>query len=164
MTNNLNQCLNEDSSLAAQIGNARKKLTDLQEQQAKVNARNLSVQEKLFHNRAVKAVLDQKLNGVHGVISQLGKVNKKYSCALENAAGSKTNFIVVDSDKVASDCIKYLKRNKLGSASFIPLNRIKYKEIHSDNKKLAKLPGAHGFALDLISFDSRYKKAFFRNF
>ena len=160
MTNNLNQCLNEDSSLAAQIGNARKKLTDLQEQQAKVNARNLSVQEKLFHNRAVKAVLDQKLNGVHGVISQLGKVNKKYSCALENAAGSKTNFIVVDSDKVASDCIKYLKRNKLGSASFIPLNRIKYKEIHSDNKKLAKLPGAHGFALDLISFDSRYKKAF----
>jgi len=162
MTSKLNQCLNEDSSLAAQIGNARKKSTELQEQQAKLNARNLSVQEKLFHNRAVKSVLDQKkkIKGIHGVISQLGKVNKKYSCALENAAGAKTNFIVVDDDRVAGECIKYLKRNKLGSASFIPLNRIRYREISGDSRKYAKLQGAHGFALDLISFDARYKKAF----
>ncbi len=162
ITDELNKSLDEDSSLASQLSNAKKKLSSIHEQHAKISAKSLSAQEKLMHNIGVKKILDQKgkMRGIHGTISQLGKVNKKYSFALETAAGAKTNFIVVEDDKVAADCIKYLKQNKFGSASFIPLNKINAGSISPENKKLANLPGASDFAINLIDFDARYKKAF----
>jgi chromosome segregation protein len=158
----LNQCLNQDSDFSSQLGNARKKFSQLQEQQAKLNAQNLSQKEKLSHGIAIKKVLEQKnkIKGIYGTVAQLGKVNKKYSLALETAAGSRTNFIVVKDDKTAADCIKYLRQNRFGSASFIPLNKIKYPEISPTQKKLTKLSGAHDFALDLIDFNKKYQKAF----
>jgi len=162
ITSKLNQCLDQDSSFASQIGSARKKLIPLQEKQAKLNARNLTAQEKLFHNLAVKKILEQKnkIRGIHGTVAQLGKVNKKYALSLETAAGSRTNYIIVENDKVAAQCIKYLKQNRFGTASFIPLNKIRYPDISPENKKLAKLSGVHDFALNLIKFDPRYQKAF----
>lgn len=160
ITKKLNQTLDHDGNFASQISNARKKLQILQEQHAKLNAQNLTHQEKLFHNIAVRKILDQKIKGVHGTISQLGKVNKKYSPALESAAGAKTNFIVVENDKVAAECIKYLKQNKFGSASFIPLNKIKAHEISPQDKKLTKTAGTHNFAINLIDFNPRFQKAF----
>ncbi|MFH1682430.1 MAG: chromosome segregation protein SMC [Candidatus Woesearchaeota archaeon] len=162
LTLRLNKCLDDDSGFSSQLANLRKKMTSLQEDQAKLNAKAISAQEKLSLNMAVKKILEQKdkIRGIHGTISQLGKVKRQYALALETAAGGRANYIVVENDQVAADCIKYLKQNKFGSASFIPLNKIKSHEISPEEKKLAKLKGAHDFAIDLIDFDARYKKAF----
>ncbi len=161
ITSKINQCINQDSDFASQIVNFRKKISSFQEQQAKLNARKLSQKERIFQNTAVKKILEQKsIKGVHGTIAQLGNVDRKYSSAMETAAGSKTNFIVVENDRVAAECIRFLKQNKLGKASFIPLNKIKYQTISPQQKKLAKLSGAHNFAIDLVDFDKKYQKAF----
>jgi chromosome segregation protein len=158
----LNACLDQDSSFASQLSNARKKLVDAQERGAKLNAKSLSMQAELQSNKALSSILDnkKKFKGVHGTISELGQVNKKYALALESAAGNRMQNIVVDDENVAADCIKFLKNNKLGSASFIPLNKIRSQEISVEDKKLAKLPGVQDFALNLISFKSQYQKAF----
>jgi len=158
----LNQCLDQDSGFASQLSNARKNLADLQDKRAKINAKAMSVQATLASNKAVQSIISNKnkFSGVHGTVSELGQVNRQYANALESAAGGRMQHIVVDNDKIASDCIKYLKSNKLGSASFIPLNKIRYQEITSDHKNLLKQNGVHDFALNLISYDSRYQRAF----
>ena len=158
----LNKCLESDSGFASQLGNARRKLQELQEKHAHLNAKTLSIQAGLASNKAVQAILDnrRKFDGVHGTIAELGQVNARFAPALEAAAGGKMHHVVVDSDKTAADCIKYLKNNKLGSASFIPLNKIKYGEISKEDEKLRKEAGVHDFALNLISFKPKYEKAF----
>lgn len=158
----LNQCLDKDSSFASQISNAKSKLLEIEEKQAKLQAKSISMQAHLASNQAVKSILDNKklFQGVHGTVAELGQVKKQYATALETAAGSKMQQIIVDDDKTAADCIKYLKSNKLGSVSFIPLNKIKSQEIISEHKPLLKQEGVHDFALNLVTFKPQYKEAF----
>jgi chromosome segregation protein len=158
----LNKLLEQDSSFAAQLANARRSLVELQEKQAKLNAKTLSIEAGLASNNALKAILDNRsrFKGVHGTIAELGQVKKDYALSLETAASNKMNHIVVDSDDTAAECIKYLKNNKLGTASFIPLNKIKSLPITADDKSLLKKKGAIDFAINLISYSSKYEKAF----
>lgn len=158
----LNQLLDQDSSFASQLGNARKKAAELQEKQVTLNAKTASFQAGLASNQAIKNILDnkKKFKGVHGMVAELGQVNKKYSLALETAAGQRMQHIVVDDDKTAAECIHFLKNNKLGTAAFIPLNKIRTQEITAEDERLQKIPGVQDFALNLISFKGQYKKAF----
>jgi len=161
-TSELSQLLNEDSSLAAQIGNARQKLASAQEELAKFNARNASIKESAGASIAVKSIMENKnkFGDVYGTVSDLGQVKSKYALALEVAAGSKLKSIVVDSDKTAAECIKYLKNKKLGRATFLPLNKIRAPNKGSNVDSLAKANGACGKAVDLVSFKSKFKNIF----
>ncbi len=158
----LNQLLDQDSSFASQLSNARKKLTELQEQYAKLNAKSMSIQAGVSANEAIRSILEnkKKFKGVYGTIAELGQVNKKYALALEVTAGNRMQNIVVEDDKTAAECIDYLKSNKLGTASFIPLNKIRTQEITKEDKILLKQPNVHDFALNLITFQPKYEKAF----
>ncbi len=158
----LNQCLDQDSSFASQLANARKKLVELQEKQAKLNGKTLTVQAGLANNKALQSILSnkKKFDGVYGTVAELGQATKKYAEALEAAAGGRMQHLIVDSDKTAAECINYLKTNKLGSASFIPLNKIRSIDINTEDKKLLSSKGVHDFALNLISFKSQFQKAF----
>tara|TARA_Y100000310_G_scaffold329780_1_gene400262 strand:+ start:6208 stop:9699 length:3492 start_codon:yes stop_codon:yes gene_type:complete len=157
----LNTCLEQDSSFAAQIGNARSSILSLQEKEVKLQAQTASAREGLSRSMAVNKVLDQKdIKGVYGTIAQLGTVKGNYNTPLEIAAGSRADNIVVANDKTAAQCISYLKKNKYGSASFIPINKIRSQSISVEDKKLLKHEGVHDFAVNLVQFDSQYKKAF----
>jgi len=158
----LNKCLEQDSSYASQLGNARRKLVEVQEKQAQLNAKTLSYQANLATDLAVRSILEnkKKFKGVHGTVVELGQVNKKYAQALEASAGGRMNHLVVEDDGTAAECIAYLKENKLGSASFIPLNKIRYNDIGAEDQKLLKKVGVHDFALNLVAFKPQYKKAF----
>src|SRR3989338_2037220 len=156
----LNQLLDQDSSFAAQIANARKKVQEFQEKQTTLEAKSASFRATLDSNQAVKFLLASKRSGVYGTVAELGQVKKKYALPLERAAGAKMQNLVVDTDKTAAECIKVLQKERLGSASFIPLNKIKYHDVTAEDKKLLKQEGAHDFAINLISFSPEYKKAF----
>ncbi len=158
----LNKRLNDDSSLSAQLGEARKKAMKAREDLARLEARNIGIQETLLGDIAVKKVLDQKnkIKGIYGTVSELGEVSSKYSLALEIAAGNKIKGIVVEDDKTASECIKFLKNNKYGIASFFPLNKIKPKQISANAESFKNSEGAHGLAIDLIKFDKKFNNVF----
>jgi len=156
----LNKTLNEDSSLAVQTSNLRGKLSIAREELAKLQARHTSIKETTASNIAIKKVLENKGKGIYGTISELGQVNSKYSLALEIAAGHRLKSIVVDDEKIAAEQIKYLKKNKLGTATFIPLNKIKPKPTSEETQKLKKAKGCYGLAIDLINFDDKFKKVF----
>ncbi len=158
----LNKLLNEDSSLAAQLAKSKDNLLSAKGELEKLKVKNIGITEKASANIAVKSILDQKQNikGIHGTVAGLGHVSAKYSLALEVAAGSRIQSIIVEDDKVAETCIKYLKDNRLGVANFLPLNKIKGATPDNEVKKALSSNGVHNLAIDLVSFDSKFKNAF----
>jgi len=161
-TLDLNIRLNEDSSFAAQLANANAKLQKANEDLAKLKARNVSIREKIAGGLAVEKILEQKnkIKGIYGTVSELGKVNSEYSLALEVAAGPKLKSVVVENDKVAADCITYLKENRLGIATFLPLNKLRHIPKNAEIQRLAKTNGVRGFGIDLIGYESKFTKVF----
>ncbi|MFW6283191.1 MAG: AAA family ATPase [Minisyncoccales bacterium] len=158
----LNTLLNEDSALLAQLSKSRSKLTTVNEELSKLNAKNMTLQEAMGANNAVKYILDQKnkMQGIYGLVSEIGEVSGKYSLALEIAAGAKIKSIVVQDDQTASRCIKFLKEKRLGTATFLPLNKIKSVKPKPELDKILKSRGVHGYAVDLVSYDPKFKKVF----
>jgi len=162
ITIELNKRLNEDSSLAAQMGSSKDKIASLQGKLAELRAREISIKEVSLGDVAVKEIIKQKnkMRGVYGTVAELGNVDNKYAMALEVAAGPRLKSIVVEDDKVAADCIKYLKEHKLGIATFLPLSKIKAKPIDENINELAKSRGSYGLAIDLVEFEPKFKKVF----
>jgi len=158
----LNKLLSEDVSLASQLVNARKGLMDYQEQLGKLRAKNATISERIAGSEAIKNIMENrgKFGEVYGTVAELGNVQSKYATALEIAAGPHLKSIVVEDDITAAKCIKHLKTNRLGTATFLPLNKIKDKPVTKEQDKLKEANGAHGFAIDLISYDNRFKKIF----
>ncbi len=158
----LQELLNENSSLSAQMGDAKIKSARAEEELARLNAKTMTMQETLSADVATKKILGQKgkIKGIFGMVSELGEVSSKYSLALEVAAGNKIKGIVVENDKVAADCIQYLKDNKYGIATFYPLNRVKGRESSKELASLKSANGAYGDAIDLITFDKKFRPVF----
>lgn len=155
----LSQALSEDSSLAAQFSTAHAKLLSRQEDHAKLSARSASLREHIAGGEAIKEVLNLKMKGVHGLVSELGDVKSEHALALEIAAGSRIKSLVVDTDEIAARCINHLKKNRSGVATFIPLNKIRAQEPNNDLRKV-KHSGVVGLALDLVNYDKKFEKAF----
>ena len=107
--------------------------------------------------RAVQAVLKQDFRGVLGVVRDLIKVPEKYKVAIEIAAGRHLNDIVVENDNVASFCIDFLKRERVGRCTFIPLNKIK--PVFFKDTKLLNHTGVEGVASKLIKYETKYMNA-----
>ncbi|MBN2566900.1 chromosome segregation protein SMC [Candidatus Woesearchaeota archaeon] len=158
----LSKLLNESSSLAAQAGNIRAHLQAASEDFEKLSAKRAGIQERIAGGIAVQKILGQKgsIRGIHGAVTELGNVPARYSLALEVAAGPKIASVVVEDDRVAVACISFLKKNRFGTATFLPLNKIKPVRPSEQVHKLAKGKGVHGFATDLMSFQPKYKNVF----
>lgn len=158
----LNKRLTDDSGYSVRLDELRTGLIRDNEELSKLRARSESIREVAAGDIAVKKIIENKskFNGIYGTIAELGNVKAKYSLALEVAAGPKIKSIVVDNDATAAKCIKYLKENKFGTAAFIPLNKIKPVEINPGTEQLKTANGVHDLAINLISFDNKFKKAF----
>ncbi len=113
---------------------------------------------------AVNAILSArdsgKLDGIYGTIAELGSVNEKYELAIQVAAGSRLMSIVCENDESAARAIEYLKKNHLGRAIFLPLNKMLAGRPRGRAILAAKDPQSHGFAIDLIKYDSKFEAAF----
>jgi chromosome segregation protein len=158
----LNDVLNKDSQAARDLVKSRQDLQNSREDEHKLSLRQSSIKDSLSASLAVKKVKENKemFGEVHGTIAELGSAESKYSMALETAAASKINSIVTSDDKTAANAIGYLKREKLGTATFLPLNKIKPSEAKKELRELLKLKGVHGLAIDLIDFEPQHKNAF----
>ena len=114
------------------------------------------------YNNAVSTILEARdkgaIKGIHGTIAELAETTSDYETAVEVAAGHRMQSIVVDSDAVASECIGYLKKNRIGRATFLPLNRMI--DGRPRGKAIMAAKGSVGFAIDLVKFDEKYRTAF----
>ncbi len=98
------------------------------------------------------------IKGIHGTVAELADVDAEYETALNVAAGNRMQSIVVDTDQVAAACIEFLKKNRLGRATFLPLNKML--DGRPRGKAIMAAKSSVGLAIDLIEFDEKYKAAF----
>ena len=116
--------------------------------------------EKEGYARSVKSLLEgiekspALKKGVNGVLANLISVNEKYETAIEMALGASIQNVVTDTEEEAKKLVNYLRENKLGRASFLPITSVK-------GNKLAKLDksgvnGVIGIASDLVEMNSKY--------
>lgn len=108
------------------------------------------------YGRAIEFLLAKKLNGLHGTIGQLGKVDSQYERALEVALGAKLGHLIVDDDEIAQKGIELLKKHQIGRATFIPLNKISAQP----PGLLPNHAGVIDFAYNLVDFNPKFTKAF----
>ena len=113
----------------------------------------------------VKSVLQEKdrLGGIIGAVSEHLTFDVHYQTALEIALGASSQHIIVEDEHAATKAIDFLKRNRAGRATFLPLTTIKARMISSQNKvAIASSLGFLGMADELVAFDKRLE-AIFKN-
>ena len=117
--------------------------------------------EKEGYNKSVKSLLevvetDSGLSrGVHGVLANLISVDSEYETAIEMALGPQIQNIVTDTEEEAKKLVNYLRDNKLGRASFLPISSVKGQKLTGVNYR--RIDGVIGIASDLITFDRKYE-------
>lgn len=108
---------------------------------------------------ASRVIIQAGLSGVHGIVAQLGQVEKRYQLALETAAGARLGYIVVEDDSVAAAGINLLKQQRAGRATFLPLNKIRPSSL-ADLAKWNQPQGLIDHAVNLVDCDRRYETIF----
>ena len=131
---------------------------DRQRRSDKLEAQAQALQEATGSN-ATKAIFEAKLEGVCGLVAQLGRVEPRYQLALETSAGARLGNLVVEDDGVAAAGIQLLKSKRAGRATFLPLNKIKSSR-PAFNEKLKNIPGFIDYAVNLIECEERYQNIF----
>lgn len=151
-----------------------KMLSELRMKQAKINSdiqskssrvRTLREMEQKLegYNRSVREVLQachaspQFGRGIHGALAQLIEVDRKYETAIEISLGGALQNIVTQTEEDAKKAIEFLKKNKLGRATFLPIRSVEGRGF--DNQTMARIKQCEGFcgvASELVSHDSVY--------
>ena len=107
---------------------------------------------------SVKKVMEQKEKekGIIGVVADIIKVEKKYETAIETALGGNIQNIVTDDEETAKRMIRFLKSNRLGRATFLPLTSITRPQ-EFKNPEALKEKGVLGMADSLVQTEERYR-------
>jgi len=105
--------------------------------------------------KSVKNILQSGIKGIHGVVSKLIEVETKYITAIETSLGGGLQNIIVDDEECAKKCISYLKDNRLGRATFLPLTSVKANEFKDAP---ASIKGYIGIASELVKCDKKYSE------
>ena len=105
------------------------------------------------YGNSIKRVMEQKDNtpGIIGDVADIIQVYKEYEVAVETALGGSIQNIVTDNENTAKRLIQYLKKNRFGRATFLPLTTIGGKYSEFANKDALKEPGVCGLAKDLVN-------------
>ncbi len=104
------------------------------------------------YGNSIRRIMEQKKQtpGIIGVVADIIKVDKAYETAVETALGGSIQNVVTEDEKTAKRMIEYLKRNRFGRATFLPLTSIAARTL-PERDKLLKEKGVIGMASELVS-------------
>ena len=107
---------------------------------------------------AMSAAKSGEIEGSYAVVADVIKVPKGYETAFEVALGGSLQDIITDTEREAKAGIEFLKRNKAGRATFLPLNLMRH-SVSPHLKDLVGKNGVLGLGNELVRFDSKYRPA-----
>lgn len=154
-------------SLNLEKQNCRTERNELREKLTAAKDQNMRSQSRLEtlkniaerydgYGNSIRKVMECKEHnkGVLGVVADIIKTEKKYEVAIETALGGTIQNIVTDTEDTAKKMISYLKQNKFGRATFLPLSAIS--DRRSGKENLEKEQGFIGYGSDLVTVDKEY--------
>ena len=139
----------DQQSSALQAAQSRQKL--LTEMTREMEGYSQSVR------RAVQYAQQKQMRGVHGVLTQLISVPRAYEVAIDMALGAAQQNIVTDNEETAKALIDFLRQNRFGRATFLPMSAVKSKTLSDRERRVLTMRGCVGVASDLIDCDGQYR-------
>lgn len=135
------------------------KQTSFHKQQSRLESLKNIAERYDGYGNSIRKVMEQKREnkGILGVVSDLIQVDKKYETAIETALGGNIQNIVTEDEATAKKMIGYLKSNRLGRATFLPLTSVSAKGNPKNEAALGE-PGVIGIANKLVKCDSKYNE------
>ena len=111
------------------------------------------------YGNSIRKVMEQKEHnpGLLGVVSDLIQVDKKYEIAIETALGGNIQNIVTEDEATAKKMIAFLKQNRFGRATFLPLTSVRARK-NPKNEAALKEPGVIGIASQLVKCEQKYEE------
>ena len=111
------------------------------------------------YGNSIRKIMEQKKNvpGIEGVVADLIKVDQRYETAVETALGGSIQNIVTENEETAKRLIEYLKKNRFGRATFLPLTSVGGRGGFAKPEAL-KEKGAIGLASTLVRADKKYDR------
>ncbi len=113
------------------------------------------------YQSAVKEALtyarDYQILGVHDVVAKLIDVPTELETALDMALGAAAQNIVTDTEETAKTLIEYLRKNRLGRATFLPVSSMKGRTLDNRERKLLSMQGCLGVASELCGFAETHR-------
>lgn len=149
-SNEKERCVKE---ITRNINNLEGKYTTLSDLEKSYEGYNRSV--KNLMERIEKGIIPNA-KGTTKVLGDIFTVEKKHEIAIEISLAGAISNVITENEVVAKELIKYLTVNKLGRATFLPLNIIRGNRVVISNE-IANIEGYLGIASDLIKFDNIYK-------
>jgi chromosome segregation protein len=173
-TEELNKLYNDSKRLLSEMAIQKKQLEEITLEKNQLSLKISRLQNELLKDQseqqfrdfsgltAVKAVLDRKkeFGTIYGLVPELGKVEEEYRLALEVAAGAHMTSIVVQDETVARRAIEYLRRERLGTATFLPLSKIQGRLLSRDEESLLQEGAVIDSSLNLIKFEEKFRPIF----
>ena len=168
VTEELRQMTEKEAAMELELGDIREELTkkdaklrDTQSayhmEKSKLEALSNLTERYEGYGGSVKKVMEQKENhkGIIGVVADIIKTEKKYETAIETALGGNIQNIVTDNEDTAKKMIQFLKSNKLGRATFLPLTSITNPQEFKTPEVLEE-KGVIGMADALVQIEKKY--------
>lgn len=164
----MSQKLEEQNQKAAA---SRSRLQDITHQIEQKNSQISSLEQKKAavqnrlktsgtYSHGVQAVLQagKALSGMEGTVRSLLRTDPEYDAALQSALGGALDQIVTSDEKSARTAIAWLKKNRAGRATFLPLTVCKGRTLYDSQKKTAdSCEGILGIMADFVTDDPRYR-------
>ncbi len=141
----------EAEKLSSRLQNDQTRWRLLDEMTREMEGYNQSVR------RAVQHARERKIPGVRGVLAQLIDVPKEVETAIDMALGAAQQNIVTDTQETAKDIIGYLRENRLGRATFLPMDAVRSKTLTREERDVLSMAGCIGVASDLIRCAPEYR-------
>jgi chromosome segregation protein len=128
-----------------------------------LSARKKTIEE-MEHNYegyslGVRSVMKSGIKGLRGVVAELMRVPAGLETAVETALGAALQNIVCDDDESAKAAIRYLKQNRTGRLTFLPIRSIRPPAERKD-ARIANAAGSLGYAVDRVEFDAALAPVF----
>jgi chromosome segregation protein len=112
------------------------------------------------YNQSVKEVLrfadSSGDSSIHGVVAGIIKTPREIERAVEMALGAQAQNIVCDSEQDAKRMIEFLRKNRYGRATFLPISAVKGRSLNAHERNLLQMPGCIGVASQLIGYEKKY--------
>lgn len=150
-----------DAALNHQRSRAEELSAKLQSAASRHNVLTEMVRDMEGYNHAVKRAVQyanqRGMKGMHGVLAQLMQVPQQYETAIDMALGAAQQNIVTDTEETAKELIQYLRQNRFGRATFLPMSAIRPQTLNSSARQVLKMPGCIGVASDLVKCAPEYR-------
>ena len=150
-----------DAALNHQRSRAEELSGKLQAAHSRHNVLTEMVRDMEGYNQAVKRAMQyarqRGMQGVKGVLAQLMTVPQKYETAIDMALGAAQQNIVTDNEETAKEIINYLRQNRLGRATFLPMSTIRPQTLNASARNVLNMPGCIGVASELVQCAPEYK-------